>query len=149
MSSPPSEGQPSSAPDPATPGPGEDYFGAGLFRRLPGSRKSPPGLERTILRRLPRLLGWGTLLGITPSGLARFYEWEGSEAEVARAITTVDIWGLSFLALHWTVALMAGLLAFMVMVMKGPAYVADGYEVSDAERPRQPPSSGRVPPPNG
>ena len=33
-----------------------------LFKRLPGFQKSPAGLERQILRRLPRLLWVGTLL---------------------------------------------------------------------------------------
>jgi hypothetical protein len=56
---------------------------SGLFNKLPGFQRTPPGLERTILRRLPRI----TLLGTA------------------------------------------------LMVMKGPAYVADPYSLSDADRP--------------
>ena len=37
------------------------------FGKLPGFRTSPPGLERDILRRLPRVLWLGTLLLALPA----------------------------------------------------------------------------------
>jgi len=40
--------------------------------------------------------------------------------------------------LHWTVVLTVAIAAFIVMVMKGPAYVADAYPVEDSEAPDSP-----------
>lgn len=106
-----------------------------LFNVLPGFQKTPAGLERQILRRLPRVLGVGTLLLALVSLLARIWPWSGPEWEIATRITSVDIGVISLVVLHWTVVLTVGIGAFIVMVMKGPAYVADPYPLSDAERP--------------
>ena len=51
------------------------------------------------------------------------------------SLTMVDIYSLSLIVLHWTVVFTVGLSAFIVMVMKGPGYVADPYPLSDADRP--------------
>ncbi len=47
----------------------------------------------------------------------------------------VDILAISVLVLHWTAVLTVAIAAFIVMVMKGPAYVADAYPVEDSESP--------------
>lgn len=106
-----------------------------LFKKLPGFQKSPAGLERQILRRLPHVLWIGTLLAGIGAGLMRVLPWSGTEAEVATRITTVDIYLISLVILHWTVVLTVAIGAFIVMVMKGPAYVADAYPLPDADRP--------------
>jgi len=106
-----------------------------LFKKLPGFQKTPAGLERQILRRLPHVLWVGTLLAAVSAGLMRVLPWSGSEAEVATRITTVDIYLISLVILHWTVLFTVAIGAFIVMVMKGPAYVADAYPLSDADHP--------------
>ncbi len=106
-----------------------------LFKKLPGFQKSPAGLERQILRRLPRVLWIGTLLAALGAGLMRLLPWSGTEAEIATRITTVDIYLISLVILHWTAVLTVAIGAFIVMVMKGPAYVADAYPMPDAEHP--------------
>ena len=45
--------------------------------------------------------------------------------DAAQAIMTTDIYVISLIILHWTVVLTIGIAAFIVMLMKGPAYVAD------------------------
>jgi hypothetical protein len=106
-----------------------------LFKRLPGFQKSPAGLERQILRRLPRLLWVGTLLAALGAVAMRLLPWSGTEADVATRITTVDIYLISLVILHWTALFTVAIGAFIVMVMKGPAYVADAYPLPDADRP--------------
>jgi hypothetical protein len=106
-----------------------------LFKKLPGFQKTPAGLERQILRRLPHVLWVGTLLAVLGAGLMRVLPWSGSEAEMATRITTVDIYLISLVILHWTVVFTVAIGAFIVMVMKGPAYVADAYPLSDADHP--------------
>lgn len=106
-----------------------------LFNTLPGFQKTPAGLERQILRRLPRVLWAGTLLLSLVSLLARTWPWSGPEREIATFVTSVDIGVISLVVLHWTVVLTVAIGAFIVMVMKGPAYVADAYPLPDAEQP--------------
>ncbi len=106
-----------------------------LFNRLPGFIRTPPGRERVILRLLPGLLLLGTLVLALPSIAARIFFVTGSENEIATHIMTVDIYGISLVVLHWTVVLTVAIGAFIVMVMKGPAYVADPYPLVDSEHP--------------
>jgi hypothetical protein len=106
-----------------------------FFKKLPGFTQSPPGLEREVLRLLPRILLLGTLFLCVPSLLARIYPWDGSQTLVALRITSIDIYMISALTLHWSIAITVALAAFIVMVMKGPAYVADGYPLEDADAP--------------
>ena len=108
------------------------------FNKLPGYSTTPPGKERTILRRLPVILLAGTLLLSLPSLLARLISWSGSESEVALQIATIDIYGISLIVLHWTVVFTVAIAAFIVLVMKGPAYVADPYPLDEAEYPDSP-----------
>ena len=105
------------------------------FNKLPGFTSSPPGLERRVLRRLPGGLLLGTLLIGLPALLARLFPWTGSEADVAVRIMTIDIYAIAVVVLHWTLLVTVAIAALIVMVMKGPAYVADAYPLEDAEEP--------------
>jgi hypothetical protein len=49
--------------------------------------------------------------------------------------TTIKIVLASVLVLHWTVVFTAALLCMIVMIAKGPAYVADAYPLIDSDRP--------------
>lgn len=105
------------------------------FNKLAGFTPTPPGLERLVLRRLPGGLLLGTLVIGLPALLARLFLWSGSEAEVAMRIMTIDLYVIAVVVLHWTVVFTIAIAAFIVMVMKGPAYVADAYPLEDAEAP--------------
>ena len=109
-----------------------------LFNRLPGFTKTPPGQERNILRLLPKILVIGTLLLAIPSLAARLFFSAGTESEIATQIMTVDIYGISLIVLHWTVVFTVAIGAFIVVVMKGPAYVADPYPLEDSDYPDTP-----------
>ena len=106
-----------------------------LFNKLPGFVPTPPGRERRILRLLPRVLLYGTLLLALLPLLLRIFIPEGREAEAAARIALVDIYVISLVVLHWTVVLTVAIAAFIVLVMKGPAYVADAYPLADADTP--------------
>lgn len=105
------------------------------LHRLPGSRRHPPGLEWAILRRMPRILVVGSLLPLMAAGLARLLPLSGAAAEIAAALHLVDIYAIGAVILHWTLVLTLSIACFIVMVMKGPAYVADAYPLPDADRP--------------
>ena len=105
------------------------------FNRLPGFVKTPPGLERRVLRLLPKVLLLGTLLVRMPSLIGRVVSMFRPELATAMPLSNVDIFGISLLLLHWTAVLTVAIAAFIVMVMKGPAYVADAYPLEDADAP--------------
>ena len=110
---------------------------AGWFTLLAGSQKTPSGAERELLRRLSRITLLGTALLLLPSVLARGAIWLDWMAESSRMPGLVDIYVISLVVLHWTVVFTAAIGAFIVMVMKGPAYVADPYPL-----PKAPPAVG-------
>jgi hypothetical protein len=100
-----------------------------LFNRLPGFPRTPAGKERLVLRFIPRTFFFGTLLLAMPSLLAHLT----SDLVDERAIISTDIYVVSLIILHWTVLLTVGIAAFTVMLMKGPAYVADAYPLHEVE----------------
>ena len=108
------------------------------FNRLPGFVQTPAGRERDVLRLLPRVLVFGTLLLALPSFAARIFLRGGDAVGASARLQTVDILAMSILVLHWTLVLTMAIAAFIVIVMKGPAYVADAYPVEDSETPDVP-----------
>jgi hypothetical protein len=106
-----------------------------LFNRLPGFTRTPAGKERVVLRQLPRAFLLGTLLLAIPSLVARLI----ASPEDALAVMTTDIYVISLVILHWTVVFTVGIAAFIIMMMKGPAYVADAYPLQEAETLDAPP----------
>lgn len=102
-----------------------------LFNVLPGFTPAPPGMERVVLRVLPRSLLWGSLAVAVPAILLRC----GLLVASAQLTTAVETFVLGALLLHWSAVLGIGIAAFIVMVMKGPAYVADAYPLNDAADP--------------
>ena len=105
-----------------------------FFNRLPGFTRTPSGKERVVLRRLPKYFWLGSLLLATPSLLVRLIAGESESL----MIMTTDIYVVSLLVLHWTVIFTIGIAAFIIVAMKGPAYVADPYPLDEAEYPDAP-----------
>lgn len=108
-----------------------------LFRRLPGSRRSAPGLEHRIWRRLPALLLWGTLLPLLLAGLNHWLApATAPDAPLDGTVLLRDFVLIGWVVLHWTLVLTVAIGCFIVRVMKGPGYVADGYALPQAgQRP--------------
>ena len=107
-----------------------------LFKKLPGFEKAPPGLERKILRWIPRVFLVGTALILLPSIITRIWTMGQEPWIVSKLLTTVDIYAFGLLTVLWTALFTVGLGALTVMIMKGPAYVADAYPLPDADKPR-------------
>jgi hypothetical protein len=111
------------------------------FNRLPGFVRSAPGREHRLWRRLPALMLWGTLLPaallLLNHALAPYPELGGA---LDARVLQIDFALLGLVTLHWTLGLTAAIACFIVRVMKGPAYVADGYAL-----PALPPPEGAQP----
>ncbi len=106
-----------------------------LFNRLPGFTRTPPGMERAVLRALPTALWSGTVLLCLPSLAIHAWGWLSDSAETLQPLTMIDIYAVGAIILHWTVLFTVAIAAFIVMVMKGPAYVADAYPLDDSDAP--------------
>jgi hypothetical protein len=98
------------------------------LNKLPGFQRSRHGLEWAVWKRLPAVLGWGTALPLAVAALL----WalapsqpDGAPQDAGRLLFTFQLLGL--VVLHWTLVLTVALACGIVMLMKGPAYVADPY----------------------
>ena len=104
-----------------------------LFKKLHG-RLVPPGMELQILRMLPRITLVGLLIPAALSILVRIMPSEPG-VDAAKHITSVDIFAIAVTITFLTAVLTVAIGCIVVHVMKGPAYVADSYPVSHADRP--------------
>ena len=108
------------------------------LQKLPNSHRSPPGLERKIWRRLPVELMAGTAIPLFCYLYARFYPSPGLGETMEKYMTGVEIAAVATVITAWTAVFTVAIGCVIVMLMKGPAYVADQYPLSDADEPRQP-----------
>lgn len=104
--------------------------------KLPGHRRSAPGLEWAILRRLPMATLAATLIPVFFAVASHLWPPAGAAADVARHLSTVDILTIAVVITVWTAAFTVAIGCAVVWIMKGPAYVADAYELKDSDRPR-------------
>lgn len=105
------------------------------LNRWPGFRRSPHGLEWALWKRLPAILFLGTVL---PIGVALALWWAvPGQPTVAEErdllLQTYQLIGL--VVLHWTLVLTVAIGCVIVLLMKGPAFVADAYPLPEHERP--------------
>lgn len=105
------------------------------FRRL-HDRSEPPGLERAILRLLPRALLIGTMIPLSLSALVRVLPLANS-TDPAKSILSVDIFSFATALTFWVAVLTVAIGCVVVAIMKGPGYVADAYPVAHASRPQR------------
>ena len=104
------------------------------FRRL-HDRCEPPGLERAILRLLPKALLIGTMIPVSFSVLVRVLP-PANNVDPAKAVLNVDIFSFATALTFWVAVLTVAIVCVVVAIMKGPAYVADAYPVAHASRPQ-------------
>lgn len=98
-------------------------------------RKTPPGLELTILRRLPWMFAAVTLIPVILSVTARVLPSADPAVEFAKRVSTVDIFVIATVVTLWTALITIGIGCVVVYLMKGPAYVADAYWLDVRDRP--------------
>lgn len=107
----------------------------GLFNKLPGFQRSPAGLERKVLRWIPAALTMGLGVLVLPSLILRLTGRQGWQA--GQVASMVDIYAMGAILFYCNIIVAVAMTAFIVMLMKGPAYVADAYPLNDADSPRK------------
>jgi len=103
-------------------------------------RKTPPGLEVDILRKLPRITLLGTLTILALPVIVRLWPAQ-TGIDSAKHIKSVDIFAIATEITLITAVVTVAIGCVIVHIMKGPAYVADSFPVSHADRPKRAPSS--------
>lgn len=106
------------------------------LKKLPGFQRTPYGLEWRVLRRLPRVCLAALALPATMSWAARHVLTGANAAELSRKIELFDYMMVGLAILSLTLVLTVAIGCIVVWLMKGPAYVADGLEVSHSDKPR-------------
>lgn len=107
------------------------------FQKLPGFQRTPYGLEWRILRLIPHAALAGTALPALVALAARYLIGGSTEAELARNLQRFDFMMIGLVIFIWTLVLTVAIGCAIVWLMKGPAYVADGLELSHSDTPRQ------------
>lgn len=106
-----------------------------LLNRLPGSRIEPAGIERRVLRALPAMLALGTMLpALYVLGLHLLAL--GGADEMMRRVDMARYVATGAILLNLMAVMHTAMLAGIVALMKGHAYVADAYPLPDSARPR-------------
>lgn len=98
-------------------------------------RRTPPGLEVRILRKLPVMTLVATLAVVALPILVRMLPAEPG-VDVAKQVKFVDIFAIATEITLLVAAFTVAIGCIVVHIMKGPAYVADAMPVSHADRPR-------------
>jgi hypothetical protein len=106
------------------------------LNKLPNSVRSPSGLEWTLWRKLPLIFVVGTALPLA-AAVALHLLTDQSSAAQSRWLQTMDYVAAGVVVFHWTAVLTTAIGCVVVMLMKGPAYVADDpLELSHSDKPR-------------
>lgn len=110
------------------------------FNKLPNintnNKPVASGLEWTLWLKLPLITVAGTLLPLAV--LAPVYLWQGESPgpEAARSLLMMVYVVAGVVLFHWSMVITVGIGCLIVMVMKGPGYVADGYLLPHSDQPR-------------
>ena len=99
----------------------------------------PPGLERVLLRKIPKYLLGSILIPLFMVILVRLPAVESLFASTAEEVeklhTTIDFLSIAIFVGVLPVILALFIGCIIVILMKGPAYTADAYDVDDADEP--------------
>ena len=107
-----------------------------FLNKLPNSRREPHGLEWKILKKMPM----ATLASLVIPGLmvlyARMSPMPAPGESVDKYLTGINIAAIATSVTALTAVFTVAIGCVIVVLMKGPAYVADEYPLSDASEPR-------------
>jgi hypothetical protein len=111
------------------------------LQKLPNSVRSASGLEWKLWRKLPLIALLGTVLPLL--GLLALYATADPQASAAQSrwLQMAEYFVGAVLIFHWTMVITVAIGCVIVMVMKGPGYIADSYPVSHRDQPRATPET--------
>lgn len=102
------------------------------FKRLPGSKRAPSGLEWIVLKKLPAALLIGMIAGASVLLLLQ----SGWLDLGVKTSLQAQYSAIGLMLFYWMSMLVLALFCVIIVVMKGHAYVMDAYPLPDSDRPR-------------
>ncbi len=105
------------------------------FQKLPNSRRAPPGLEWVTFKKLPIILLGGTLVPLVAALASRLFPPDGTPAQIEKHLASVDILLIATVVVVWMSVFIVAIGCLVVILMKGPGYIADAYHLDDSEQP--------------
>ena len=106
------------------------------LNKLPNSIRCASGLEWTLWRKLPLIFLVGTALPLAAAVALHLWTDQSSAAQ-SRWLQTMDYVVVGVVIFHWTAVFTTAIGCVVVMLMKGPGYVADDpLELSHSDKPR-------------
>ena len=106
-----------------------------LFRKLPGYRRAESGFEWVLFKRLPWIALAGTSLAVAVPGAAWLALRHAVDPFSDPAFMRLVYIMIGAVVVHWTAIVTLAIGCVIIMVMKGPAYVADAYPLGDRDAP--------------
>lgn len=97
------------------------------FNRLPGTHRSPSGLEWKVLKKLPAVFFYGSALLLGCFVLLRF----GVLPVSAKHALIAQYSLIGTMLFHWMCVLGIAFYCAIIWLMKGPAYVMDPYHLPE------------------
>ena len=107
------------------------------FNKLPGTKRAVSGLEWTLWKKLPLITWAGTFLPLAMLALVYLLHGESPEPSTARWLLMMVYVAAGLILFHWSMVITLAIGCLIVMAMKGPGYVADGYLLSHSDQPRK------------
>jgi len=101
----------------------------------PRSIRSPSGWEWRVWKKLPVVLAVGTLLPLAMGLVAWWSSAGGPDGALSPEVLRFEFVLAGIVILHWTLVLTLAICCGIVMLMKGPTYMADSYPLPDSDRP--------------
>jgi hypothetical protein len=96
----------------------------------------PAGLERVILKKIPKILLGGIFIPFFMSIFVRLFPLAGTAAEIEKHLISIDMFSISLFFIVASAAFAVTIVCVIVALMKGPGYVVDAYELENFEHPR-------------
>jgi len=106
-----------------------------LFRKLPGYRRAQSGFEWVLFRRLPWIALAGTILAVAVPGVAWLALSDAVDPLSDPSFMRLVYIMIGAVVVHWAAVVALAIGCVIIMVMKGPAYVADAYPLGDGDAP--------------
>lgn len=107
------------------------------LKKLPQTQRANSGLEWRLWRKLPLIALLGTLLPLLVLGLVHLLADPQASAADDRWLQMAGYVVGGVVVFHGSMVVTVGIGCAIVMVMKGPGYVADGLRLSHSDLPRE------------
>ena len=107
------------------------------FNKLPHTKRVTSGLEWTLWKKLPPITFAGTFFPLAVLASMCWIYGSSPDPSTARWLLMVAYVVIGIVLFHWSMVITVAFGCFIVMIIKGPGYVADAYLLPRSGQPRR------------